>query len=111
LRASEVARFSFDDIDWRQGNIRLHGKGRREELLPHTQEIGDAIIAYLERGRPKLATRALFLSEYAPLRPIDRITIKCLVNRALKRCQDRKRTQGRAHPTPFRCDDVAASWC
>jgi integrase/recombinase XerD len=85
LRASEVARLTFDDIDWRQGNIRLHGKGRREELLPLTQEIGDAIIAYIERGRPKLATRALFLSEYAPLRPVNRITIKCLVTRALKR--------------------------
>ena len=85
LRASEVARLSFDDIDWRQGNIRLHGKGRREELLPLTQEIGDAILAYIERGRPILAIRAVFLSEIAPLRPIDRITIKCLVNRALKR--------------------------
>lgn len=85
LRASEVARLSFDDIDWRQGNIRLHGKGRREELLPLTQEIGDAILAYIECGRPILATRAVFLSEYAPLRPIDRIAIKCLVNRALKR--------------------------
>ena len=85
LRASEVARLSFDDIDWRQGNIRLHGKGRRQELLPLTQETGDAILAYIERGRPMFATRAVFLSEYAPLRPIDRITIKCLVNRALKR--------------------------
>jgi integrase/recombinase XerD len=85
LRASEVARLSFDDIDWRQGSIRLHGKGRREELLPLTQEIGDAIIAYIERGRPALATRSLFLSEYAPLRSIDRITVKCLVKRALKR--------------------------
>jgi integrase/recombinase XerD len=85
LRASEVARLSFDDFDWRQGNIRLHGKGRRQELLPLTQETGDAILAYIERGRPMFATRAVFLSEYAPLRPIDRITIKCLVNRALKR--------------------------
>lgn len=85
LRASEVARLTFDDINWRQGNIRLHGKGRREELLPLTQEIGDAIIAYIKRGRPKLANHALFLSEYAPLRPIDRIGIKCLVTRALKR--------------------------
>lgn len=85
LRASEVAQLSFDDINWQQGSIRLHGKGRREELLPLTQEIGDAMIAYIERGRPMLAIRALFLSEYAPLRPIDRITVKCLVKRALKR--------------------------
>jgi integrase len=85
LRASEVARLGFDDIDWRQGSIRLCGKSRREELLPLTQEIGDALLAYIERGRPALATPSLFITEYAPLRPIDRITVKCLVRRALKR--------------------------
>ncbi|MEI8703488.1 tyrosine-type recombinase/integrase [Mesorhizobium sp. ISC15] len=63
LRASEVARLSFDDIDWLQGSIRLYGKGRREELLPLTQEVGDALIAYLERGRAALPARALFLTE------------------------------------------------
>lgn len=85
LRASEVARLGFDDIDWRRGSIRLCGKSRREELLPLTQEIGDALLAYIERGRPALATPSLFITEYAPLRPIDRITVKCLVKRALKR--------------------------
>jgi len=94
LRASEVARLSFDDIDWRQGSIRLCGKGRREELLPLTQEIGDALLAYIERGRPALATRFLFITEYAPLRPIDRITVKDLVKRALKRGGVESRQKG-----------------
>jgi site-specific recombinase XerD len=85
LRASEVARLTFGDINWRQGSIRLLGKSRREELLPLTQEIGDALLAYIERGRPALATPRLFITEYAPLRPIGRIAIKCLVTRALKR--------------------------
>ena len=53
MRASEVARLGFDDIDWRQGHLRLHGKGRREELLPLTQEVGDALIAYIGRGAPR----------------------------------------------------------
>jgi integrase len=85
LRASEVARLRFADIDWRHGSIRLFGKGRREELLPLTQEIGDALLAYIEGGRPALASPTVFITEYAPLRPIDRITVKCLVTRALKR--------------------------
>ena len=75
----------FDDIDWRQGSIRLCGKSRREELLPLTQEIGDALLAYIERGRPALAVPSVFITEYAPLRPIDRIAVKCLVKRALRR--------------------------
>ena len=85
MRASEVARLGLNDIDWRQCSIRLHGKGRREELLPLSQEVGDALIAYIERTRPTFAARALFLTEYAPLRPIDRGTIKCVVRRALER--------------------------
>lgn len=85
LRASEVARLTFDDIDWRRGSIRLLGKGRREELLPLSQEVGDAIIAYIERVRPAMPTRALFLTETAPLRPINRIAVKCLASAAYRR--------------------------
>lgn len=94
MRASEVARLGFDDIDWRQGSIRLHGKGRREELLPLSQEVGDTLIAYIERARPAFAARALFLTEYAPLRPIDRVTLKCVVRRALKRAGVESRYKG-----------------
>lgn len=94
MRASEVARLCFDDIDWRQGNIRAHGKGRREELLPLSQEVGDALIAYLKRAGPVFAARELFLTEYAPLRPIDRSTIKCMVRRALKRAGVESRCKG-----------------
>ena len=85
LRASEVARLTFEDIDWRRGTIRLFGKGRREELLPLSQEVGDAIIAYIERARPTAATRTLFLTEIAPLKPINRIAIKCLATAAYRR--------------------------
>jgi site-specific recombinase XerD len=85
LRASEVARLTFDDLDWSQGHIRIHGKGRRLELLPLTQEIGDAIIAYVTRQRPPLPTHALFVTVVAPVHEINRIVVKCLVNRALTR--------------------------
>lgn len=85
LRASEVAGLTFSDIDWQHGRIRLSGKARREEHLPLTQEVGDTILAYIKRGRPTLPTDRLFITELAPLRPISRITIKCLVRSALER--------------------------
>ncbi len=50
-----------------------------------TQEVGDAIVAYLEHARPRHRARQLFLTEFAPIGPITRITIKCLVARALTR--------------------------
>lgn len=86
LRAGEVASLNINDIDWRNGRIAIAStKSRRTESLPLTQEVGDAILAYLRHARPRLATRRLFLSEFAPLRPITRVTIKCIVRRTLGR--------------------------
>jgi site-specific recombinase XerD len=85
LRASEVASLSFTQIAWGDGSIAVAGKTRREERLPLTQEVGDAIIAYVERSRPKLASPSVFLTDAAPIRPLTRITVKCIVHRALDR--------------------------
>lgn len=85
LRASEVANLSFAQIDWKTGRLTAAGKSRRQEHLPLTQEIGDAIIAYLERARPRLATPRVFLTEAAPIRPLTRTTVRCIVSRALDR--------------------------
>jgi integrase len=46
LRASEVAQLKFTDIDWRNGVIRVCGKGRRQESLPLAQEVDNAILLY-----------------------------------------------------------------
>jgi integrase/recombinase XerD len=85
LRASEVADLKLTDVDWRNGRIAVAGKSQREELLPLTQEVGDAMIAYIERARPRLATPRMFITEAPPVRPLTRITIKCIVRRTLLR--------------------------
>ena len=85
LRASEVAGLEFGDVDWKNGQIVVAGKSRCEHRLPLTQEVGDAIIAYMDRGRPVMGTAHMFLTKVAPLRPITRITVKCIVRSALKR--------------------------
>ena len=69
LRASEVQRLTFDQIDWRRGCLRIIGKGRREDELPLPQEVGDAILAWLEDGRPPLDDPHVFLCMRAPWRP------------------------------------------
>ncbi|MEF0944420.1 MULTISPECIES: tyrosine-type recombinase/integrase [unclassified Rhizobium] len=85
LRASEVANLTFADIDWKNGRITLLGKVRREEWLPLPQDVGDAILAYIERARPHIATTRVFLTDIAPIRPLSRIAIKCIVRRGLDR--------------------------
>jgi integrase len=85
LRASEVAHLNFEQIDWAGGSLTIAGKVRREERLPLPQEVGDAIIAYIERSRPRVATTRVFLTDIAPVVPLSRIAVKCIVRRTLNR--------------------------
>jgi site-specific recombinase XerD len=68
LRAVEVAALRLEDIDWRAGEIVVRGKGRTEERLPLPCDVGEAIAAYLRRGRPRRPEREVFLRVNAPLR-------------------------------------------
>jgi integrase/recombinase XerD len=85
LRASEAANLELTRIDWKNGRIAIAGKSRREEWLPLTQEVGDAIIAYIEQARPRLPTSRLFSTDLAPIRPLTRVAVKCIMRRALLR--------------------------
>jgi integrase/recombinase XerD len=86
LRAGDVVRMTFDDIDWRGGTLRVRGKGRREARLPLPQDVGDAILAYVERGRPTASIDRVFLTTNAPRRPFaSSASISDLVRAALAR--------------------------
>jgi len=71
LRAGEVRRLSLDDLDWRTGELIVRGKGNRVERLPLPADVGEALAAYLRRGRPATAQgRAVFVRVRAPHRPL-----------------------------------------
>ena len=82
LRASEAAALPLDDIDWRAGQITVHGKGRRDERLPLPADAGQAIVAYLTRGRPVTVHRELFLRAVAPAGPRPRLPMLRVLWRA-----------------------------
>lgn len=86
LRAAEVSALSLDDIDWRDGVIVVHGKGNRQDPLPLPVDVGDAIAAYLRRGRPAVGSRAVFVTTSAPIRPLSaggvRAAVRCGCRRA-----------------------------
>ncbi len=68
LRACEITRLALDDIDWDQAQLRIQGKGGRQSLLPLPADVGAAIAAYLQDGRPTCEDRHLFLRTRAPVR-------------------------------------------
>lgn len=67
LRADEVTRLTLDDIDWRAGELLIHGKGGRVDRLPLLQEVGQAVADYLQNARPVCSCRRVFIQCRAPL--------------------------------------------
>jgi integrase/recombinase XerD len=85
LRAGEAAALTLEDIDWRTGEITVHGKGRRDERLPLPADVGEAIAGYLTSGRPVTGRREVFLRAVAPAGPLSRGGISFIVRRACRR--------------------------
>ena len=71
LRAREVVGLRLDDIDWHAGRLRIApGKTHRAHLLPLSEDVGQALAAYLVQGRPTSASRLVFLNWRPPFRPL-----------------------------------------
>lgn len=86
LRAGEVAGLRLDDIDWRAGEVIVHGKGRHDDRLPLPSDVGEAIAGYLRRGRPRTTEhREVFLRAVAPIGPLATNGISGIVRRACLR--------------------------
>jgi integrase/recombinase XerD len=86
LRSSEVVYLELDDIDWKAGCLRVCGKGGRRMQLPLPADVGAAIVAYLQHGRPRSTSRRVFLRSKAPIRGfLSSTAIASLVRHMLKR--------------------------
>ena len=85
LRAGEVAALELDDLDWQAGEISVHGKGNRRERLPLPVDVGEALVAYLHGGRPRVQCRTMFLRLNAPITGLTVSGVTTVVYRACTR--------------------------
>lgn len=85
LRAGEVAGMRLDDIDWRTGQVAIRGKGDRVEPLPLPLDVGEAVVAWLRRGRPHGDCRYVFTRMRAPMGGLSTAGISQVVARACDR--------------------------
>jgi len=87
LRRNEVAKLLLDDIDWHSGVIRLSaGKGRRTDELPLPVDVGEAIVAYLKKGRPATPERRVFVRHCHPLgTAVTGSAVGAVIRRSFKR--------------------------
>jgi integrase/recombinase XerD len=97
LRAGDIVHLRLSDISWKEASIQLCGKGRRPTRLPLTQEVGQAIVAYLKKGRPQTNANTLFIHCRPPYRAFGSSAVSCIVNRAFRRAGVVRPSRGAAH--------------
>lgn len=71
LRSSEIAGLRLDDFDWRSETFTVRRAKRGGiQQFPIQYEVGEAVLAYLQKGRPSCTSRFVFVSIRRPFGPI-----------------------------------------
>ncbi|MEI6704439.1 MAG: site-specific integrase [Deltaproteobacteria bacterium] len=71
LRAREVALLTLDDIDWKRERLRIpERKAGHSTAYPLSRIVGEAILNYLQNGRPQTTDRHVFLRVMPPFAPL-----------------------------------------
>lgn len=88
LRAGEVVHLALEDINWSVGAVLIRGKSAREDRLPLPPDVGRALAAYLQKGRPPCSSRRVFIRMKAPHVGFSTSVAVCdIVRRALLRAR------------------------
>ena len=86
LRAREVAALTLDHIDWKRERLHVpERKADHDTVFPLSTIVGDAIVDYLQHGRPKTADRFLFFRSVAPYAPLTFSAISCRATHYLRK--------------------------
>jgi len=88
LRASDICRLKFENINWKQNYIRIkQTKTARTVELPLLTEVGNAIIDYLKFGRPESELPYIFICIGQPYDKLKEPTLHSIVSFYLKRAK------------------------
>jgi integrase/recombinase XerD len=86
LRGREVVALNLDDIDWKRERLAVpERKAEHSTAFPLSKAVGEAIVDYLQHGRPKTTDRHVFFRSAAPLRPIGSAAVSACAARYLLR--------------------------
>lgn len=71
LRSGEISRLLLSDFDWRLETFTVnHSKRGGEQKYPLQREVGEAILEYVRKARPRTSCRNLFLTLHPPYRGV-----------------------------------------
>lgn len=86
LRGREVAALTLDDIDWKRERLAIpERKAGHSTAFPLSGVVGEALLDYLQHGRPVTRDRHVFFRAAAPRRPIGAAAVSSLARSYLLR--------------------------
>ena len=86
LRPVEISRITLDDISFQKGELTLRQrKNNNPTTLPLPEQSIKAVAAYVLNVRPETPHRELFLSFFAPYKPISSAVVIHHISKAMKR--------------------------
>lgn len=93
LRASDVSNLRLNNLNWERGELGfVQHKNRKHTTEPLIENVGWAIIEYLQYGRPKVDEPFVFLTANAPYTQITPAAITTVLSRQMQRCGIKKQT-------------------
>ncbi len=85
LRSSEVTRLRLNDFDWREEKFAVQRSKRGGvQRYPIQYEVGEAILQYLTKGRPRCPCRHVFVTLHPPYRPLKASSMWQITSRRMK---------------------------
>jgi site-specific recombinase XerD len=99
LRSAEVLNLTLNDIDPFGQSLRVHGKGRKQRVMPLAEEVATALQFYAQLERPVTSSQSIFVVLKGPRRGSP-LSVDGL--RRIFRYHRRKSNTERANPHRFR---------
>lgn len=88
LRASDICRLTFDNLKWETNTIEIVQKKTAEHLtLPLLNDVGEAMIDYIQYGRPSVQNREVFIRLTSPLGCMSPPSLHSIVTFYMKRAE------------------------
>jgi site-specific recombinase XerD len=88
LRTQDVVSLCCEESDWAAGCLALRpGKPPRVRRVPLPHDVGQAIVASRQNGRPQRASRQVFVQSRAPLRALTGAAVWAMGRHAFPRTQ------------------------
>ena len=86
FRSAEVRALTLEDIDWKRESITVRrAKRGMIQQFPLQGEVGDAIVLYLQKMRPRCSCRNVFVTLHPPYRPVSGHSMSAIIGLRMKK--------------------------